>query len=511
LELESNQIPITTNDSSNNNNNNNTIETRSSSNSRGVDCFFPDLEALRMTATRIHHVDAQPIRGVLWKRRDVFMNSWRPRWFDLQPEQGLLTYYLLSSNNNTSTSSGTTSNTPMDHTPPYLRSSSMVSASNSGLPTSMIGPLPREMLRSRATSWDSAISSVSENSVDYDVVPRGSIYLWGGGCTVTINENLSKPSEHLYAFSIRTSDRKSTVMSDFAPSIPVDAASTIHLAARTPELRDEWVRKINNVCTFGQAAVNMDNNNVRVSPVSNVRRRSNSRGRLQQEPFLQLQEPILEETNADIYSHGGGDIDENFSEHSSPPRTSSCQQQRSDTTDDHTRQIPNTIGPWERDDIFNQNSTVYDTVPDPIAIRIREKIQTFLTMLGNGEVFETNISNGKNNNPDLQWKRLNTRKKTEHKDLNLSAYQCRYTEKVEDTEEGKTFSILRSEAILPNPAKQIFNLVSDITRRMEYENNIQTSERMKRFNHHTSLDYYASTAVWPTAAREFIGRYSKPL
>ena len=32
------------------------------------------------------------MQGVLWKRRDVFRNRWRPRWFVLHPEQGILTY-----------------------------------------------------------------------------------------------------------------------------------------------------------------------------------------------------------------------------------------------------------------------------------------------------------------------------------------------------------------------------------------------------------------------------------
>ena len=40
--------------------------------------------------------------GVLWKRRDIFKNRWRPRWFSLNPGQGVLTYYLLSSTTTTS-------------------------------------------------------------------------------------------------------------------------------------------------------------------------------------------------------------------------------------------------------------------------------------------------------------------------------------------------------------------------------------------------------------------------
>lgn len=450
-------------------------------------------------------VDAQPIRGVLWKRRDVFMNSWRPRWFDLQPEQGLLTYYLLSGN----TSGGT--HTPLSpelairtsNQHPYFRSSSIESTHTNVGPPTPLGPLPREMLRFRATSWDSAVSSVSENSVDYDVVPRGSIYLWGGGCTVAINDNLSRPNEHLYAFSIRTSDKKLTMVGDYSPSIPVDDASVIHLAARTPELRDEWVRKIQNVCIFGQGT--LERNGTISNPVPspsgnmlNARRRSNSRGRLQQE--LQLQEPILEETNADIHSNGGGDIDESFSEQSSPPRLVS----QIPDADASSRGDFCEIQPWEGEEIFNRNSPVYDNVPEPFAKRIREKIRTYLSMLRDGEASEKSSAKATN----LQWKRVHTRKKPEHRNLDLSAYQSRCTENggKEDDTEGKKYSIIRSEATLPHPAKQIFDLIADVSRRMEYETNIQSTERMKRYNYHTSLDYYASTAVWPTAAREFIGK-----
>ena len=123
-------------------------------------------------------------QGVLWKRRDVFQNRWRPRWFVLQP--GVLTYYL------------------MDH----------------GSTGDIGGSADPVESRDRASSWD---SMVSENSVHYDVVPRGTISLVG--CSLT--ETPSKPRHQLYCFAILHPE-----------------GGTIHLAARTAEARDAWMEQL---------------------------------------------------------------------------------------------------------------------------------------------------------------------------------------------------------------------------------------------------------------------------
>jgi len=174
-------------------------------------CFFPNLEALRLWSRPQGLNNMQRQQGVLWKRRDVFKNRWRPRWFVLQPGQGVLTYYLLTApvSDNVATPmrrNGSTSNLPVPATEPVST-------------------------RNRTSSWD---SNISENTVDWDVVPRGTIYLLG--CSVAVNEALSKPSESLYAFTVR----------------PPGATDTeIHLAARTPEARERWVHNIGRVCRAG--------------------------------------------------------------------------------------------------------------------------------------------------------------------------------------------------------------------------------------------------------------------
>ena len=135
-------------------------------------------------------------QGVLWKRRDVFKYRWRPRWFVLHPDQGVLTYYLLTANVSeglvatpNSSSSGRRASDNADN-----------SSSSNPLLSGISEPSPSRTAiadRSRTFSMD---SQVSENTVDYDVVPRGTLDL-RGGCTVTVNDRLSKASDHFFAFT----------------------------------------------------------------------------------------------------------------------------------------------------------------------------------------------------------------------------------------------------------------------------------------------------------------------
>ena len=65
-------------------------------------------------------------------------------------------------------------------------------------------------------------------------------------------------------------------------------------------------------------------------------------------------------------------------------------------------------------------------------------------------------------------------------------------------------AMIKSVATLDHHPKQIFNLVADIKRRRQYEKNVRYDERVKRYNSHTFIDYYAYQPVWPTTAREFL-------
>jgi hypothetical protein len=130
------------------------------------------------------------MQGVLWKRRDVFKNKWRPRWFVLHPEQSILTYYLFSNES-------------------YVQQPHQAESGN----------------RNRQRTFSES-SNVSNNTMDYDVVPRGTIYLLG--CTAEANDVLTRSEEQLYALTITNHE----------------TATHCHLAARTPTARQRWIDQI---------------------------------------------------------------------------------------------------------------------------------------------------------------------------------------------------------------------------------------------------------------------------
>ena len=206
-------------------------------------CFLPDLGAFRFGSHPRQLVisDMERHQGVLWKRRDIFKNRWRPRWFVLHPGQGILTYYLLVDPVN-----------PQSHHPEPVTPQVPIVSDVANLATNIAAPIANNVnnvanMVTRPLGWvettDAAGSSngqrspstgsieFSENTLDYDVVPRGTIYLLG--CTVSANEGLTKPQESLYAFTIYPPNNDDT---------------QVHLAARTATARDAWVEKLVRVC-----------------------------------------------------------------------------------------------------------------------------------------------------------------------------------------------------------------------------------------------------------------------
>ncbi len=135
----------------------------------------------------------QHYQGELWKRRDVFKQSWRPRWFVIQPEEKLLTYYLLTSQSR-----------PANATPTSLQRS----------------PSSHVSARSRTISVDSL---ASEQSLDYDVLPRGSLSL--ENCTVSKNGVSVK--NDLFMFTVVSSRNEK-----------------YYLAARSDAARSDWMQRI---------------------------------------------------------------------------------------------------------------------------------------------------------------------------------------------------------------------------------------------------------------------------
>lgn len=177
------------------------------------------------------------MQGVLWKRRDIFRNRWRPRWFVLHPDQRVLTYYLLanreagvgpqqvvSGGSSSSTSTPRRRGTACTTTTPAYNStpSSTVSV---GSPATTADNNNNNRRRTFSES-----STLTANTIDCDVVPRGTIYLLGS--TVEGNEALTRPQEGLYTLTITDHE----------------AGTHCHLATHDAESREEWIVRIRRVC-----------------------------------------------------------------------------------------------------------------------------------------------------------------------------------------------------------------------------------------------------------------------
>jgi hypothetical protein len=125
----------------------------------------------------------------------------------LQADQGILTYYLLTSN--------------VSDTVAPFPSRIEANASAGGSIAALAAA------RDRTTSFD---SNLTDNTINYDVIPRGTIFLLN--CKVSANEALTNVQERLYIFTIE----------------PPSGNGAIHLAARSPQVRDAWIRQITRVC-----------------------------------------------------------------------------------------------------------------------------------------------------------------------------------------------------------------------------------------------------------------------
>ncbi len=167
------------------------------------------------------------MQGILWKRRDVFRNRWRPRWFVLHSDQRLLTYYLLANQESERVISGGSSSTPGRRRSALSNPQSSSVSVGSGMNSSIHTNDNQESNRNRT------LSDSYPHTIDCDVVPRGTIYLLES--TVEANEALTVPEEDLYALTITDHEN----------------GSHCHLAARTTEARDEWIQHIRSVCQSG--------------------------------------------------------------------------------------------------------------------------------------------------------------------------------------------------------------------------------------------------------------------
>ena len=359
------------------------------------------------------------LQGVLWKRRDVFKNRWRPRWFVLHPHQGVLTYYLLTNSN--------------DHT--------STSRDNGGIRDNFDAEADTDennLGSNRRRTWSES-SNFSEHSVDYDVVPRGTIYLLGG-CTVHVNDQLTRPEENLYAFTI-----VSPTGGSMATTSPTSTSSKCHLAARTAEARTRWIRRIAIVCG-----------------------------------------DQIEEDEGD----GRMMNDESALDNTTFPSTAEESSQA-------TLAAPLSARKWSRmdDSVGRSSTTILENVPSQLAEKIDRILDRYLPLC-NSESHYANVGWTQLVDSDSNSNEIGTSSSLADSTIVNGSWIC------EDPKDG--LQIIKSTALLrgQNP-RTVFNLLIDSTKRPLYETNIQSEERLQVYNPHVMIDYFAYHAVWPTSAREF--------
>lgn len=111
--------------------------------------------------------------GVIWKRRDVFKNRWRPRWFVWNEHEGVLYYYLLSA--------------PL---PPLQSASSF----NRNTDDSLI-------------SGSNSVSSAATTSAANSSTPRGSVNLRDDCEDVAVHNGYSKDGFYVFYIQKRSGEK----------------------------------------------------------------------------------------------------------------------------------------------------------------------------------------------------------------------------------------------------------------------------------------------------------------
>lgn len=358
-------------------------------------------------------------------------NRWRPRWFVLHQDQHILTYYLLAN---------------QDGGGPQQVSSSINSGS---IPSSVSSSTPSNRRRTFSES-----SNVSENTVDYDVVPRGTIFLLGS--TVEMNESLTRPDEQLYALTI--TDHENSVH--------------CHLAARTLESRDQWITQIAYAC------------------------QGNRDGQSQRQQGQQQQRPPLSRFMTPTTSRTGSSI-----ETPTPPRGNLRRAEQSPMSGNRNGTAASTTSTESRQQSVPEDQpsledrpsgstqeqrngrsapegwTVVKTakltenVPVDLVNQIDDMLATYLPYVDNKDHPEWKLRNDSN-------------------DVHFSVHI-------------KKPMIRSIRTVSKHHPVEYLQILLNFSQLMEYETNVRTASVLKQYNANTSLVYKAYHPIWPTSARDF--------
>jgi hypothetical protein len=238
----------------------------------------------------------------------------------------------------------------------------------------------------------------------------------------------------------------------------------VHLAARTPAIRRQWIQNIQAVIqrhdgssTAAVAAGNTTTNTtgIVVSPPRSLVVPARSSTNTNTAPgtsalAVQQQQEALQDLLPDLMMEDNNNSNPN----------------------------PNNEAVWQRPNGINvDEDPAYENLDPSFQEQIKDKIQRFLPVME-----ETTAG----------WHCLFERgdgHAAYSKDISIA--------------DSKSLTLIKSTALLDHPPRQLLNLLLDSTRRGDFETNMKAEERLARLNPYTVLDYYSYEPVWPTSSREF--------
>mmetsp|Transcript_46606 Transcript_46606/g.113535 ORF Transcript_46606/g.113535 Transcript_46606/m.113535 type:complete len:918 (+) Transcript_46606:218-2971(+) len=446
---------------------------------------------------------SSPMQGVLWKRRDVFKSRWRPRWFVLHPDRHILTYYLLTNQGGDSGGSG-----PQQLTSSRFRSSRTRTNRSSGATTGSNNSNNDVINHSNSTGGGAATtamrpdgldsftsanrrrtfsetSNVSESTLDYDVIPRGTIYLLNA--TVEKNPSLTRPDEELFVLTI--TDKQDGTSNNIQ----------CHLAARSEEARDQWIHQIRNVCqpmptAEYQRRRHARQRRTRGADTPNPRDQQHHRHQdpnsrpLQNRRYQEQQQQEQEQNPLDEFarhrtpprSNLRGNIARSLSPHpltevvvrdgDAPRNTSSPGQVGSNSQSGLLSAQQSIKNEWTA--VPCPETASGGNIPSNVSKEIDDVLQRYLPYVDDED------------HPDFKLR------------YNKNGIHC----SVHKEQPALIRSIRRETKHHPVEYLQV---LWDLQQADGYETNLKTQELIRQLNNQTAFVYQSYHAVWPTAPRDF--------
>lgn len=409
-------------------------------------------EAISSPARPVMNGRSQQFQGILYKRRDVMKRQWRPRLFVLNYDLCVLSYYLLN-----------------------------------------------DEYGSITGSTDMMDSKNDASNFNYDVVPRGSISL--RGCIVETRDDVRlERKEKLFRFSIT----------------PVGSASggetAAHLAAASPDQREEWVQRIAQVCCRSYSVPEQE------APISSFPiplRSPDTRNEDQRNLFHDEESSSSISTTPSLTEHELA-IDRRKEKFHLRPGTKE--------TKITYMNLPSTILEGDCNEDEGESAQFYENVSIDLAQQIDSTIKNFLPLclIDSNTTSNQSTTQNEHNGSDRIDQPSNLEIPCDNEEAsnnctaNLSSEKWRFLlenkgvtvhdrllPQVDDDGTGAT-TLLKSDAILPDHSPiNVFELIIDPTQRPKYEANIHTAHRLEVLNDFTFCDYYTYKASWPTQTRDF--------